>query len=342
MNKKITIHDIAKELNTTGSTVSRALNNHPSISKETKELVRTAAERLNYQQNKIASSLRSGRTHVIGVIIPSAEINFFGSVVHGIGQMARSRGYNILLFQSNEQTALEREGIETLLQSNVEGIIASIAKETDDHTHYFRIKEQNIPLVLFDRANDELGVSAVVIDNYKGAYMATEHLIKQGYQRVAHISGQRHIKIFNDRLRGYRDALQANKLPIVDELIVQGEISIDSGRRCTEQLLNLKNAPDAIFAVEDFTALGAMQSLNHNGLHDPGQIGLIGFANEAFSAYVTPSLSTVDQQTVVMGKEAFKIFHDLRNQKNIYSEHPKRTVLEPLLIIRESSIRKNQ
>lgn len=340
MNKKTTIHDIARELNTTGSTVSRALNDHPSISSETKALVRITAKRLNYQQNKVASSLRSGRTHVIGVIIPSAEINFFGSVVHGIEQLARSKGYHVILFQSNEQTVYESEGIDTLLQSNVEGIIASVAKETSNYAHYLKIKERNIPLVLFDRANDELGVPSVVIDDYKGAFMATEHLIKQGYQRIAHISGQKHIKIFHDRLCGYRDALQANNLPVIEALIVQGEISIDSGRRCTEQLLSLKHTPDAIFAVEDFTALGVMQSLKHYGLNEPGQIGLIGFANEAFSAYITPSLSTVDQQTVAMGKEAFKLFLELRNQKNIYSEHPKKIVLEPLLIIRESSTRR--
>ena len=188
LERKTTIHDIARELNTTAATVSRALNNHPSISEATKEMVRQAAIRLNYRQNKLASSLRSGRTHTIGVIIPSAEISFFGSVVHGIERVARSKGYSVLLFQSNEDPSCEAEGIETLLQSNVDGIIASVTKETTRYNHYLEVKERNIPLVLFDRVDDSLQVPSVVIDDYKGAYMATEHLIEQGYKRIAHIS----------------------------------------------------------------------------------------------------------------------------------------------------------
>ncbi|MFN7115762.1 MAG: LacI family DNA-binding transcriptional regulator [Saprospiraceae bacterium] len=334
--KRTTIHDIAKAINLTASTVSRALNDHPGISDSTKELVRNAAERLQYRQNKIASSLRSGRTHVIGVIIPSAEINFFGSVVHGIEHVARRQGYSVLLFQSNERTDYEIEGIETLLKSRVDGIIASIAKETTGLQHFMEIKKRNVPLILFDRANDELGVPSVVIDDYKGAYLATEHLIQQGYTRIAHIAGQQHIKIFNDRLRGYVHALHANGLPLDDDLIKYGKISIESGRACAQQLLQSPKPPDAIFAVEDFTALGAMQAIKELGLGDPWRVGLVGFANEAFSAYVSPSLSTVAQQTVKMGQEAAQLFMDImQNKQLLYA--PKKIILEPELIVRESS-----
>jgi LacI family transcriptional regulator len=336
--KRTTIHDIAREINLTASTVSRALNDHPGISATTKELVRSAAERLKYRQNKIASSLRSGRTHVIGVLIPSAEINFFGSVVHGIEHVARSKGYSVLLFQSNERTDYETEGIETLLKSRVDGILASIAKETTSLAHFLEIKKRHVPLILFDRASDELGVPSVVIDDYKGAYMATEHLIKQGYQRIAHIAGQQHIKIFNDRLRGYVHALHAYGRPLDDDLIKYGKISIESGRICAQQLLQAANPPDAIFAVEDFTALGAMQSIKELGFGDPWRVGLVGFANEAFSAYVSPSLSTVVQQTVKMGEESAKLFMDIiENKKQMYV--PEKVILEPELIIRESSTR---
>lgn len=337
MKKKTTIHDIARELNTTAATVSRALNDHPSISLATKELVRVTATRLNYRQNRLASSLRSGRTHTVGVIIPSAEISFFGSVVHGIERIARKHGYSVLLFQSNEDPDCEAEGIEALLQANVDGIIASVTKETTRFTHYQEVKQRRIPLVLFDRVNDSLEVPSVVIDDYKGAYLATQHLIEQGYQRIAHISGQQHIKIFNDRLRGYADALRASGLPVEDDLIAYGKVSVESGRQCADHLLNAAQPPDAIVAVEDFTALGAMQSIKQKGLLIPREMGLIGFANEAFSSYITPSLSTVDQQTIKMGEEAARLFMALG--KKAENGHPllPKIVLEPVLLIRESS-----
>lgn len=320
--------------------MSRALNDHPSISKATKENVRQAAKRLNYRQNKLASSLRSGRTHTIGVIIPSAEISFFGSVVHGIEKVARSNGYSVLLFQSNEDPACEAEGIEVLMQSNVDGIIASVAKETVRYDHYLGVKKRRVPLILFDRVDDSLEVPSVVIDDYKGAYMATVHLIEQGYKRIAHISGQQHIKIFNDRLRGYADALRAHGIAVEDDLIIYGKVSVESGRACTDRLLEQTNPPDGIVAVEDFTALGAMQAIKRHGFAIPREIGLIGFANEAFSSYITPSLSTVDQQTVKMGEKAAKLFMDLARRKKEKSKSmPEKIVLEPLLQIRDSSRR---
>jgi len=340
LKKKTTIHDIAKELNTTGATVSRALNDSPSISKSMKESVRLVAKRLNYKQDKVARSLRSGKTFVIGVIIPSAKISFFGSVVHGIEQIARENGYRILLFQTNEQYLNEKEGISTLLQSNVDCIIASISKETIDYNHFLEVKEHNIPLILFDRSKDDLGFPSVVIDDYKGAYMATTHLINRGYKRIAHISGQQHLKIFKDRLLGYKAALNDHSFPIFEEMITLGDISIDSGKTEASKLLNLQNGPDAIFAAEDFTALGALQILKNKNLHLPGKFGLVGFANETFGEYITPTLTTVDQQNIKMGEEAAKLFLSLSDKKDIYTTSPPKIILEPLLIIRESSSQK--
>jgi LacI family transcriptional regulator len=205
---KTTIIDIARELNTTPATVSRALSNHPGISEKTKQTVQLTASKLNYKRNRIASSLRSGKTHVIGVIIPSAEINFFGSVVHGIESVANSNGYNVLLFQSNESREFEEKGLETFLTARVDGILVSLAKDTIDYSHFMEIKKRGIPLVFFDRTADDLGIDSVVIDDYKGAFKATEHLIEQGYTRVAHISGPQHLKNFHDRMKGYMGALR--------------------------------------------------------------------------------------------------------------------------------------
>ncbi|GAA4306461.1 LacI family DNA-binding transcriptional regulator [Nibribacter koreensis] len=336
---RTTIHDIAKALNTTAATVSRALNDHPSISEATKVMVRSTAQKLNYQQNRMASSLRSGKSRVIGVMIPSAEISFFGSVIHGVEEIAQARGYNVLLFQSNESYQQEVQGIQTLLQSNVDGIIASIAKESTRYDHYLEVKKRHTPLVLFDRAIEDLGVSTVVIDDYKGAYMATEHLIEQGYTRIAHIAGPSHIKIFHERLRGYVDALTHNNLPVEEDLIVYGKVSIESGRERMSQLLQLKQVPDAVFAVEDFTALGALQAIKESVWSQPGQIGLVGFANEAFSAYITPSLTTVDQQTTAMGREAAQLVLNAITGDATTETLPQKIVLDPKLIMRDSSRR---
>jgi LacI family transcriptional regulator len=336
---KITIADIARELNTTPATVSRALSNHPGISDKTKRSVHKTASRLNYKRNRMASSLRSGKTHLIGVIIPSAEINFFGSVVHGIESVANLKGYNVLLYQSNESREHEERGLESFLSARVDGILISIAKDTIDYSHLKEIKTRGIPIVFFDRANDDLGIDSVVIDDYKGAFQATEHLISQGYKRIAHISGPQHLKNFYDRQKGYLGALQANKIKAEASLIYHGNVSIESGKEGVRHFLTMKNPPDAIFATEDFTALGAIGELKERKIKIPEEIGVIGFANELFGGHITPRLSTVDQQTIQMGKSALQLLVDLIEKKEINGHRQQKIVLEPLLICRDSSQR---
>jgi LacI family transcriptional regulator len=340
LNHKVTIADIARALNLTGATVSRALNNRKGTSEETRILVQEAAERMNYRRDRIAYSLRSGRTNIIGVIIPSAEINFFGSVVHGIESMANQHGYNVLIYQSNEQPEYEQKGIETFLSSRVDGILASIAKETTDFSHYLEIKERGVPLVFFDRANDSLNIPSVVINDYKGAYIATEHLIRQGYKRIAHIAGQQHLKIFKDRLDGYKAALAAYGIPVEEELVYFGNVSIEAGRQAIQHLLALSSPPDAVFAVEDFTALGAVKELKDKKIEIPEAFGVIGFANESFDEHITPSLSSIDQQTVQMGKEAFQLLMQLIEDKGDVLQTRANIVLEPVAIFRQSSMRR--
>jgi LacI family transcriptional regulator len=337
---RTTIQDIARELNITASTVSRALNNHAAISKATKKAVNKTAKKLSYHPNKIASSLRSGKSKIIGVIIPSAEINFFGSVVHGIEKVASENDYNVLLYQSNEQLDYERKGVQTFLRSRVDGVLASISKETTNLRHYLEIKKRGIPLILFDRASDELSVPSVVVNDYLGAFNATEHLISQGCKRIAHIGGQQHVVIFKQRLKGYIDALKKNGIPLEKDLVCYGKVTIESGIDCMNQLLALSQPPDGVFAVEDFTALGAMQALKKAGKKIPQDVAIIGFANEAFGAYITPSLSTVDQQTIKMGEAAANLFFDLIEKKEFYKTSPEKRVLEPVLIFRNSSLRK--
>jgi LacI family transcriptional regulator len=336
---EITISNIAKELNITAATVSRALSDHPRISAETKKSVQKVADRLNYKRNKIASSLRSGKTHMIGVIIPSAEINFFGSVVHGIERIANSCGYSILIYQSNENYEQEVKGIETFLAARVDGILVSIAKDTVNYSHFSEVRTRSVPLVFFDRANDDIHIPSVVINDYLGAFLATEHLIRQGYRNIAHVSGPQHIKVFYDRLKGYMAALQANQIKTDPQYIYHGNISIEAGRKAAAYFLSLAQPPDAVFSAEDFTALGVIKELKVNKIKIPEDFGIIGFANELFGEHISPALSTIDQQTVLMGERAVKLLLQLIEQTDLEIAVQQKIVLDPIPIFRESSLR---
>ncbi len=336
MKTKVTIKDIAQELGITAATVSRALRDHPEISPVTIRKVKAVAKRLDYRTNKIASSLRSGKTHVIGVVIPTAEHLFFGSVIHGISNLASERGYDVLIYQSNESEQFEKKGVETFIDARVDGILASISKGTTELSHFRTARERNIPVAFFDRTQDDSSFSSVCVDDYSGGFMAAESLITSGYQRIAHISGPQHIKAFSERLRGYQDALRKYGMSPDKQLIYAGDISIESGKAGISHLLALEAPPDALFAVEDFTALGALKELKARSVAVPGSFGIIGFCNDLFGAHISPTLSTVDQKTVQMGEEAFNLLYELiQGNKNTIQ----RRVLSPELIVRESSAR---
>lgn len=339
MSLQVTLADIARKLGTTPATVSRALNGDPSISEKMTAKIRETARKLHYKPNKIASSLRRGQSGIIGVIIPSAEINFFGSVVHGIENLANENGFNVLIYQSNESQESEIKGIETFLSARVDGILVSIAKQTTDYSHFLAAKDSGIPIVFFDRSKDKLGIHAVVINDFKGAYLATKHLIDQGYKRIAHIAGPQHLAIFKERLRGYKKALKDAGMQIRDEFIFPGDVSIESGRKAIATFLDLKVKPDAVFAVEDFTALGVIKELKAQKVDIPKSFGVIGFANEGFGEHITPTLSTVDQQTVAMGRHSFELLMQLiRREISGKTEH--KHVLEPVPVFRDSSHRR--
>ena len=344
MTYKVTIADIARELNTTPATVSRALSGHPGISEETRTSVNQVASRLNYKRNRIASSLRSGKSHVIGVIIPSAKINFFGSVVHGIECMANGKDYTVLIYQSDETREQEIKGLETFLGARVDGILVSLAKDSTDHSHFREIAQRGIPLVFFDRTSPDLAMPSVVVDDFKGAYAAVSHLIEQGYTRIAHIAGPQHLSVFSDRYKGYCAALVANGMTPHSKWICGGDISIESGKAAIDHFLSGSEPPDAVFAVEDFTALGAIRELKARGIRIPQDFGVIGFANELFGEHISPGLSTIDQQTVAMGRASCTLLLDIIAKKTLDKgagpPPGNKVVIEPLPIFRDSSLRK--
>ena len=339
MLKSITIHDIARSLKISTSTVSRALNESSRISAKTITLVKKKAKELNYQPNAIATSLRTGKSHTIGVMIPSAQINFFGSVVRGIEMIASSKGFNVLLYHSEESTQLEKKGIEVFIKANVGGILASIAKETTNFSHFKDLSNKSIPLILFDRTIADFKVPTVVIDDYKGAYNATEHLINVGYKRIAHVSGPQQLSNFKNRLQGYLAALKANKITIDKKLIYSGDLSIQCGIESVGYFFGLKKIPDAVFAAEDYSALGIIKGLKERKVKMPKDFGVIGFANEIFGEHISPSLSTVDQQTEEMGKTAADLLIKMINSgKTNTRKKNQHIILEPLLKKRESTL----
>jgi len=335
LKKKTTIYDIAKALNITVSTVSRALSGFPAISDTTRKAVIEMAEKLNYSPNRLASALKSGKTHIIGIIVPSVQAHFFASIIHCIEDGLKDSGYRVIIYQSNESLENEINGVKALLEAQVDGIMASMSLETQTVVHFAELIKQNKPLILFDRVNENLPVPTITLNDFKAGYLATQHLIDKGYKQVAFVTTIHQIKIFNDRLKGYKAALTDNNLPVLDEYIIFGGLSIQDGNVAAAQLMKNKSMPDAIVAADDFTALGVIKKLKELDLMPP-EIGVIGFANEAFSDYITPNLSTIDQHAQQMGKECAKMFLKMVQQKNPY-ENIEHVVLEPTVVERQST-----
>lgn len=334
---KSTIHDIARKLNVTASTVSRALNDNPRISEATKKAVQQAARKLNYQPNHIAAALRNGKSNILGIIVPTIDRGFFSSVVRGIEEIANNSRYNVMICQSNDNYEKEVATVEALLSARVDGIIASYAKETTDFDHFLKAKEKGIPVILFDRSNSALEVSHVLIDDYLGAYKATEHLIKQGCKTIAHFTNTRKISIYKERLRGYKEALLANGITFDESLVVESNLQLADGRTSIEKLIKSRKKPDGIFSASDYSAMGALQYLKEKGISVPEEIKIVGFSNEAFTHLTDPTLTTVEQHSLRIGNAAAEIFLEevkAGDKKFI----PQTVVLKPELIVRESSV----
>lgn len=336
--KKTTIKDIANVLGITASAVSKALNNHPRISEKTKADVIQVAENLNYQPNHLASALRKGKSNLVGVIIPRANSNFFSSVIEKIEEVLNKKGYNIIISQSNESYKKECNSIDALLYTQVDGIIASMANETVKLDYYEKIKSQGIPLILFDRGENDLNVDYVGIDDYQSSHIAIEHLVEQGCKRIAHIGGFSHTRIYKNRIRGYRDAIEKFGLPVEDALITESNLTIEDGRRIMKQLLKLPVPPDAVYAASDYAALGALQVMQSQNIDVPNTIALVGFTNESFSSLVNPSISSIEQHSQKIGELAAKAF--LKRMANPNEKVTlNKMILKAELIVRNSSKR---
>ncbi|RXP46891.1 LacI family transcriptional regulator [Lutibacter sp. HS1-25] len=338
MKKKTTIYDIAVKLNITAATVSRALNNNSKISEATRELVQKTALKMNYEQNKVALALKSGKSYNVGVIVPRIDTTFFGSVIRAIEEELYPAGYHVIICQTHDIESREVENITTLINAQVDGILMSISSPDIDLNVINQIVKKNIPLIFFDRKKDIEGVSSVVINDFEGGYKVTKQLIEQGCKKIVHINGNPKIKIFQERCRGYKHALKDSGLAYDEKLVFETKSNVEEGRRVAKLLLAMDTLPDGVFSSSDFTALGVIQELKENGVKIPEDICVAGFANEPFTKFMELSITSVDQSPLEMGKMTAKVFLEQVNNKEIKIE--KKVVLEPKLMIRKSSLRK--
>lgn len=335
MEKKATIYDIAKKLNITAATVSRALNDNKLISPKTKELVLATARELNYEKNASAFALRSGKTKLIGLVVPYINRHFFSNIIMGVEEELNPKGYHVMIFQSNDSQKKEKDIINRMLQSQVDGIMISIAKSTMDSKHLEKILALNIPLVFFDRKLELKNTSSVVLDDIEGGRLATHHLIKQGCSKIACVISNPSLNIFRDRLNGFIQAHKENGMNHNPDLIFEADSSLAAGHEVADKIITIINEVDAIFCSSDYTALGISQRLQKKGIDIPKKIKIVGFSNEPFTSLLELPLSTVEQSPYDMGKVAAKIILDQLLNEGVLIDH--NVKIHPKLIKRLSS-----
>ena len=330
--RQVTIKDIARELGISPSTVSRALKNHPDISNATKNAVNDLARKLKYKPNEIALSLKHSKSNIIGVIVPEVVHYFFSSVISGIDDLAYANDYNVMVAQTNENYEREVHSVQGMLSSRVAGLLVSVSKTTRAYEHLHTLEQNGIPIVFFDRVCSEIDTDKVVVDDFDGAYRAVDYLIKTGCRKIVHFAAGQHLLIGKNRQNGYLHALYKNGIPVDDNLIFKCD-NYNEAAHLTEKLVRSGNIPDAIFAVNDMTALGALSTIKAIGLKVPEDISIIGFTNGLISTMSEPPLSTIEQHGYEMGQIAVRLLlNRLSKAEEEYT--PEIRVLKTDLVLR--------
>lgn len=335
MNRaSITINDIAKALNISKSTVSRALCDKHDISAETRRRVLEYADRYDYHPDFMASSLRRKGTKTLGVIVPAYNIPFYSIAICGIQDYAMKQGYNVMVCHSSEQYELEYKNVDALLAADVEGIIISVSRNTEFNEHLFKLKRKGIALVMFNRVVEEFKAAKVVVDDYYGAKQMVNYLLKTGCRDIAHISGPANLVLSNNRRQGYEDALREAGLEPDSMMQVEGDFTIESGLKGMSQLFQRNNSIDAVFCVCDAVAFGAMKVIKRKGYRIPSDISVAGFTDEPMCELVEPTLTTVKQPIYEIGESASRLLFSQLSNPEIAPEY---CVLNTELEIREST-----
>lgn len=335
----VTIKDIAKALGLSTSTVSRALRDSYEISPETKKLVLEYAQKINYHPNPIALSLKERRSRSIGVIVCEIANSYFSQVINGVESIAYNNGYNVIIAQSRESFDREMLNLQYLTSRSIDGLIISVSAETKDFSYFRELHQKGMPIVFFDRIVDEIETHKVIVDNYKGAYEATCHLINNGYKRIATLSNAAVLSIAKERLAGYKAALQDNGLPANEAMIKycgHGGMILEEVETAVDELLKMKNRPDAIIASADKLTTGCLRILKARGVKVPSDIALVGFSNTDLTELLDPPLSIIRQPAFEMGEIAMDMLLQLIESKRPVTDFETR-VLSTELMVREST-----
>ena len=338
--KDITIYDIAQHLSLSSATVSRALQDHPSIKKQTKQKVLNKAKELGYRYNHFAGSLRKQQTNTIGFLVHELNSSFINSVLSGIEKITTAAGYNLLIAHSSENVEKEIANAENFFNQRVDGLIASLTFETENLNHFKPFNDKGIPLVFFDRVDENNDYNtSVTIDNYKCGYQATRHLIEQGCKRIVISTSSLKRNVYRERHRGYKDALHDNGLAYSEKLVIINDLSEKAATENANRILKMNPLPDGIFITHDFSAAICMQVLIDHGINIPADIAIVGFNNDDISKLVQPRLTTINYPGKDLGEIAARNLIDQLNNKNLL-QITNRIIVRSELIIRQSSLKK--
>jgi LacI family transcriptional regulator len=340
--QRVTLKTLADRLGITVATVSRALKDYPDISPKTKAAVLSLSKELDYQPNLLAQKLRGNLSKSVGIIIPEIVHHFFSSVISGIIECAEAKGYSVFLTQSNESLEQEIGVAKKLFAAGVDGILISLSDETETAPHLKKFQEYGIPVVQFDKVDLQFKSSKVTVDDFNGAYEATEHLIEHGCKRILHIRGLDAPINSIGRFEGYKAALEKNNIPFRPEYVKQCvRVKNKEGYRLMQEALRMPNPPDGVFAITDMVAIGAADAILEAGLNIPNDIAIVGFSNVEVAKYFNPKISSVHQPGFEMGEQAMNILLneiELSNENKDYKFTEK--VLKTHLVVRASSLRK--
>ncbi|WP_033402545.1 LacI family DNA-binding transcriptional regulator [Dyadobacter beijingensis] len=337
MEKEITIYDLAKILALSPATVSRALNDHPAINVKTKALIAEKAAELGYRSNTFASHLRTRKTNTLGVIVPRLNSNFMSTVLAGMEEVANNFGYNLLISQSLESESKEQANAKTMFNSRVDGLLVSVAYDTESIDHFAAFISRNIPVLFFDRVMEHPQCGSVVIDNEQAGYDAARHLLDEGCRRIMHVTGDLRRNVYADRMDGFKRALSEAGIEADSASILSTDLSQDAGKSIADHIDQMPAKPDGLFIANDLCAVTCMQALQEKSYTIPGDIAIVGFNNDPVSQVITPQLTTIFYPGYQMGKTAIMaILAQLNGTKPLIQDP---IILRSALIIRRSSKR---
>lgn len=334
--KEVTIYDLAKALNISVATISRALKDDPVVSKKTKKKILDLAEEMGYRSNHFARNLRNQKTHMIGVIIPRVNSYFMSTVIAGIEKVTNEAGYNLIISQSSESVQKEIESVKTMFHNRVDGLLVSLAYDTEDTSHFDLFVRKQIPFIFFDRVSNDNRWTNVLIDNRRAGYEATQHLINQGCKRIVHVTANSNSNVYTDRLAGYKQALEDHNIPFRTGYIIRNTLTQEAGAEAAQTIRQMLTLPDGVFVANDNCAVGCLLALKKEGIRVPQDIAFVGFNNDPVSTVVDPNLTTVNYPGYEMGVVAARnlILH-LNGMSNIDSTNT--ILLKADLIVRASS-----